>query len=122
VAIAGAAGGDGRLGVGRELASGPFDREAGPPVSYLLDRVVREAATAGDWRGHSGAVRVIITEPGDPVSLPDTLGLDSLPALARLEIQQVDSPGVRSTAEEVGTRPGAWSVLVRMQGQVAAPR
>lgn len=115
--IAGMARGEVPRGLGRVVASSPFDREAGPPVSYLLDRVVREAATAGSWRGRSGAVRVIIAEPGDSLALPDTLGLDSLPELARLEVQQVDSPGVRSPAERVGDRPGAWRVLVRIQGE-----
>ena len=110
--------GPGPLALSRELTASPFDADAGPPVAYLLDRLVRDAEEGARWRGHSGAVRAIIAEPGDSLVLADTLGLDSLPPLAMLEVQQVDSPGVRSTPERAAERPGVWNVVVRVQDEV----
>lgn len=118
VALTGASRGDAPLELGRQLTASPLNPETAPPVSYLLDRVLRRAVDRGPWQGRSGAVRVLIPEPGEPLVLPDTLGLDSLPEMARLEVQQVDSPGVAGPAQQVSDRPGAWNVMVRLQGQV----
>lgn len=118
VAIARAAAGEQPLLVGRTLTTNPLAADAPPPAAFVLDRLLRLVTEEGDWRGESGAVRAIITEPGDTLALADTLGLDSLPAGARLEVQQVDTPGVRAGPDAPGERPGAWNVLVRARDQV----
>ncbi len=118
VAISGAAAGDERLLVGRALTTNPLSSDAPPPAAFVLDRLVRLVAAETGWRGESGAVRAIITEPGDSLALADTLGLDSLPPGAQLEVVQVDSPGVQAAADETRGRPGAWNVLIRAREEV----
>ena len=105
------------LEVGDELARSPLSSRAPPPATFLLDRLV-EATRDGEWRGHSGAVRAIIASPGAVGALPDTLGLDSLPAGARVEVQQVDSPGVRGAVTDFNDRPGVFSVMLRLRNEV----
>jgi hypothetical protein len=118
VVIASAAGTGQPLGVARELTSNPLSADAPPPATFLLERLVSAVAEERGWRGRSGAIRVLIPEPGDTMLLADTLGLDSLPDDARLEVQQVDSPGVRSTAGRAPDGPGAWRVMLRVRDQV----
>ncbi|HUE76372.1 MAG TPA: hypothetical protein VMM83_00395 [Longimicrobiales bacterium] len=118
VVISGAAAGDQRLLVGRALTTNPLSGDAPPPAAFVLDRLARLAASETGWRGESGAVRAIITQPGDSLALADTLGLDSLPPDTRLEVLQVDSPGVRAAAEATSERPGAWNVLIRARDEV----
>ncbi|MBW3552665.1 MAG: DUF882 domain-containing protein [Gemmatimonadetes bacterium] len=117
-AIAGAAAGDERLLLGRELTANPLSANAPPPAAFVLDRLVRMAADEGRWRGESGAVRALITEPGDSLALADTLGLDSLPAGTTLEVVQADTSGARPAAEEAVRSPGAWNVLIRARDNV----
>lgn len=120
VAIADAAVAGRSLDVAGEVATSPLSPEAPPPATFLLDRLVRATSDKAPWRGHSGAVSALIPEPGDTLMLTDTLGLDSLPGGARLEVQQVDSPGVRALAGQVRGRPGVWSVLIRIRDEVQA--
>lgn len=116
--IAGAAAGDEELLLARRLTTNPLSSGAPPPAAFVLDQVVRMVAEEPSWRGESGAVRAIITQPGDTLALADTLGLDSLPAGTALEVEQVDTPGVRAPGEAAAERPGAWNVLVRARDQV----
>lgn len=122
-AIAGAAAGDERLLLGRELTANPLSANAPPPAAFLLDRLVRMAADEGRWRGESGAVRALITEPGESLALADTLGLDSLPTGTTLEVVQADTsaaprPGTAAEGEEAVQSPGAWNVLIRARDNV----
>jgi uncharacterized protein YcbK (DUF882 family) len=105
------------LAVGEELARSPLSSRAPPPAAFLLERLV-EATRSAEWRGRSGAVRAIIADPAGVGGLPDTLGLDSLPAGARIEVQQVDSPGVRGAVTDFNDRPGVFNVLVRLRNEV----
>ncbi|HUG41120.1 MAG TPA: hypothetical protein VMM12_11575 [Longimicrobiales bacterium] len=109
---------DGSLLLSRRLTVNPLAADAPPPAAFVLDQVVRMVGERAKWRGESGAVRALITEPGDSLALADTLGLDSLPAGTRLEVVQVDTPGGRAGAEESARRPGAWNVLVRSRDEV----
>jgi hypothetical protein len=118
VAIAGAAREGEPLRVGGELTANPLRASSAPPAAFVLDRLVRGLTDEGEWRGRSGAVRALIVEPGDTLRLADTLGLDSLPSQARLEAVRVDSPGVRAGGGDAGTRPGAWSLLIRLRDEV----
>ena len=117
-AIAGAAAGDERLLLGRGLTANPLSANAPPPAAFVLDRLVRLATNEGRWRGESGAVRALITQPGDTLALADTLGLDSLPSGTSLEVVQADTSGARPAGEEAVRSPGAWNVLLRARDQV----
>lgn len=120
LAIADAVAAGRRLGVSREVTASPLSPEARPPAAFLLDRLVRATTEAAPWRGYSGAVSVLIREPGDSLDLPVTLGLHSLPSGAVLELQPVDSPGVRAPPEQADGAAGAWNVLVRVRDEVQA--
>ncbi|NIP82905.1 MAG: DUF882 domain-containing protein, partial [Gemmatimonadetes bacterium] len=108
------------LNVAREVTASPVSSNAPPPAAFLLDRLVRATTEEAPWRGHSGAVSALITDPDGTLDLADTLGLQALPEGATLELQQVDSPGVRAPATQARGRPGAWNVLVRLRDEVQA--
>lgn len=114
--VADAAAGGEALRVSRDLATSPLSSTTAPPASFVLDRLITATQTA-EWRGRSGAVRAFIADNQDPAALADTLGLDSLPADASLELEEVDRPG---TAPGGGglDRPGIFNVLVRLSNQV----
>ncbi len=113
--VARAAAGGETLGVSRELATSPLSSTAPPPATFVLDRLLATTRTA-DWRGRSGAVRAVIANRSGP-ALGDTLGLDSLPADARLELEQVDTPAVRLSQDRLD-RPGVFNVLLRLRNEV----
>lgn len=117
VAIADEAAAGRPLTVARELTVNPLAPDAPAPAAFLLDRLLREVASEPGWRGRSGAVRVIVPEPGDTLLLADTLGLRDLPAGAHVEVEAVDSPGVRVAADQVA-RPGAWNVVLRVRDEL----
>lgn len=116
VVVIGAARSGEPLRVSREVATSPLSSTAPPPATYVLERVLATTRTA-EWRGRSGAIRVMIGEPGEPLALADSLGLDSLPEEARLEVEPVDSPG-RRTGPELADRPGVFRVLLRLRNRV----
>jgi uncharacterized protein YcbK (DUF882 family) len=108
------------LGVARELSTSPLSTSAPPPITVLLDRLMEDTRD-GEWRGRSGAVRAIITDPGARVALADTLGLDSLPEGARLEVREVGRPGTEPGAADPPTdRPGAFNLLLRVRNEARA--
>lgn len=91
------------------VTANPLSPEAGPQAAYLLDAAVRAFATE-EFRGASGAVRVIVKEPDDTLAAPD-----SLPAGAEVRIGA--SPTDTGTTAAPRT-PGVWNVLVAMRGAV----
>lgn len=105
------------LAVGQELVQSPLSSRGAPPAAFLLDQLVAATRTA-EWRGRSGAVRAIITRPGEPTDLADTLGITAVPEGAELEIQPVDSPAVSAAAEQLHEQPGVFNVLLRLRNQV----
>ena len=131
VVVANAASSAEPLGVARELSTSPLSTAAPPPITMILDRVLATTRRA-EWRGRSGAVRAIITDPGARTSLPDTLGLDSLPGGAGLELLEVGGDdrvapssapgGAAEPEEEAGAtdRPGVFSLLLRVRNEARA--
>ena len=110
------AAGGGALSVSRELATSPLSSTAPPPATFLLDRLLASTRTA-EWRGRSGAVRAFIANQPTGADLPDTLGLDSLPAGAQVELEPVESPG-RGVQGTESDRPGAFNVLLKVRNEV----
>lgn len=113
--VADAAAGGESLRVSRDLATSPLSSTAPPPATFVLDRIVSSTRTAA-WRGHSGAVRAIIADADDGV-LTDSLGLDSLPAEAAVELEEVDRPG-RRVVDDGGAEPGVFNVVLRLRNEV----
>lgn len=114
--VADAATGGAPLRVSRDLATSPLSSSARSPAPRVLERLAGGTRTA-EWRGRSGAVRALITEPGTRLALADTLGLDSLPAGVRVEVAEVDRPGARPVAASTD-RPGVFSVILRLGDRV----
>lgn len=110
------------LGVARELATSPLASTQPPPVERVLDRLMT-AVRSDAWAGRSGAVRALILEDADSARLARSLGLDSLPAGARVELDPTgEEPAPRGKAgaeARPGTeRPGVFSVLLRLRNSV----
>jgi uncharacterized protein YcbK (DUF882 family) len=103
--------GEGPPLLGRELTINPLSPDALPEPVYLLDAAMRGFAT-DDFRGQSGAVRVIVQAPGDTLAMPD-----SLPAGAQVRYgaSPADTAGTGSPA-----KPGVWNVMLAMRGAVRA--
>lgn len=91
--------------LGRALTVNPLSPEAVPEPVYLLDAAMRGFASK-QYRGQSGAVRVIVQAPGDSMAAPD-----SLPAGAQLRYgaSPTDTLGGASPA-----KPGIWNVMLAM--------
>ena len=109
-----AAGGE-SLRVSRDIATSPLSSASAPPARFVLDRLLASTTTA-EWRGRSGAVRAIIADR-EGLALSDTLGLDSLPAEALVELEDVARPGVRVGSDSLD-QPGAFSVVLRLRNEV----
>jgi hypothetical protein len=93
------------------ITDNPLSPNAAPPAAYLLEAAVRRFADA-DYRGASGAVTVLVQEPGDSLALPD-----SLPPEAVLEFAPVGGDSAQRT-RSAGS--GVWNVLVRMRSGIRA--
>lgn len=114
--VADAAAGGESFRVSRDLATSPLSSNAPPPATFVLDRIVSSTRTA-EWRGRSGAVRAIIADANDSGALTDSLGLDSLPAEAAIELEDVDRPGQR-VADDGDADPGVFNVVLRLRNEV----
>lgn len=91
----------------RAVTASPLSPESPPEAAYLLDAALN-SFTAKQFRGASGAVRVIVRKPGE------TIPVDSLPAGAQVRYAEGKDT---SAAPE---RPGVWNVVLAM-GAAARP-
>lgn len=92
------------------IARAPLDPAAPPAAAYLLDaalrRLTRDAVRPA--LGESGAVRVIVAEPGDTTPLPT----DSLPPEVEIEFRAATGDTtVRDTAGAPRS-PGIWDIVL----------
>ena len=85
----------------------PLSPEAPPQNAYLLDAAMRRFADK-EYRGQSGAVRVIVQAPGDSLATPD-----SLPAGAQVRYGASASD---TGAVSAPRTPGIWNLMVAMKG------
>lgn len=95
----------------RDVTASPLSSDAPPPAAFLIGAAVKALSAPATFRGHSGAVQVILANPGDStLSVPGSIGPDVRVALG----------SVRDTV--AGTRapasPGIWNVVLRL-GQIA---
>ena len=115
------------MSLARRLTSNPLSTGGAPETAYLLDALVRRFADVSDFRGESGALRVIVAEPGETPRLP----LDSVPEDVDVVLQPVDSAGREASAggggaqeragagaaggagAEGGSGAGAWNVVLQ---------
>lgn len=99
-----------RPGIAR-VATNPLSPSSPPPAPYLFDAALRQLAGSSNFGGESGAVQVVVAEPGAPPVLPDTLGRD-------VAVQYVSPQGDTATAVNGSPPPGIWNVLLRARGAV----
>ncbi len=102
--------------VGRRIsgAPSPLSRSAPPPATFILDAVFAALVDWDDVRGESGAVRIVVTEPGDTLRLPEDLPDE-------VAIEYVTGEPGSAPASATGPAPGGgrlWNLLVRMGGAV----
>lgn len=101
--------------VARQLGGGPISPmspDAAPPAAFLLDAALRQFTDFSDLRGESGALRVVIQEPGDTaLSLPDSLPAD-------VQVAYGAEGGAPTATGRPPESPGTWNLLLQMRGAV----
>lgn len=86
--------------------------DAAPPTAFLLDAALRQLTPSLDeFRGESGALNVVLVEPGDTGAV-----LDSLPAGVELGYRSTGTADSASGA--LPAQPGIWNVVLRMRDAV----
>jgi uncharacterized protein YcbK (DUF882 family) len=105
--------------IARRVAANPtpLSRDAPPSAAFLIDAALRQFASAEDFRGHSGEVRVVVRQPGEAAPIPD-----SLPEGVRPEYQAVGDAGapLPATGGAAPSEPGLWNVLLELRGAMRA--
>ena len=91
--------------IGRVTAN-PLNSDGPPEAAFLFDAALNRFSESVD-RGQSGAVNVVIQEPGDPLPKPD-----SLPE----GVEAVLAPPDDATQGNPAADPGVWNVLLRAGG------
>lgn len=105
--------------ISRQLTRNPLSPTAPPEPVFMVDALVSELADDLDiYRGESGAVNLVIAEPGDTAALPDVP--DSIPAgEAEVALRPVEGDTTALLpAGEVPSEPGIWNVVLRMRDAV----
>jgi uncharacterized protein YcbK (DUF882 family) len=105
--------------VARRLGGQPslLSPNAPPPATFLLETAIERFT---DWEelygGESGALRVVVEEPGDSVALPD-----SVPEGVEVVYRSVEA-GDTAQAVQQGDgsprTPGIWNVLLRVRDAI----
>ncbi|MGH7445232.1 MAG: YcbK family protein [Longimicrobiales bacterium] len=105
-----------RPAIASRIAANPLDPTGPPEAAFLLDAALRLVArsTVLPALGASGAVRVVVAQPGDsaPITLPD-----SLPAGVALEYRS--ATGDTTVRDTTSTpEPGIWDVVLSVRNAV----
>ena len=106
-------------GLTRGLTSSPFGGDGSSEVTFLLNTLVRETRDDVPLRGRSGALRVVIPEPGEGPPVPDSVASDVALELVPAPRGRVDSTAPPPTdaavpltsAGDLG--PGVWALSLR---------
>jgi uncharacterized protein YcbK (DUF882 family) len=89
------------------IIENPLSTTAPPATAFLLDAAVRRFAAQSALRGESGAVNVVVQQPGDSLPLPDSLPPDAV-------VEYVPAGG-DTLQRTPSAGAGIWNVLVRMR-------
>ncbi len=88
--------------------------DAAPPATFLLDAALRRMTPSlTEFRGESGALNVVLLQPGDTSSM-----LDSLPEGVEVGYRQAGAATTGSLAEGVPGEAGVWNVVLRMRDAI----
>jgi hypothetical protein len=104
--------------ISHALTSNPLSDEGPPTVAYLSDELVNAYAEDFDrYRGHSGDVKLVVTQPGEGIDVPAPS--QPLPAGARVEMQPTrGTSGQAVPATQAPASPGIWNLVLRMKDAV----
>ena len=89
----------------------PLSPDAPPPAPYLFDAALRRLVDVSQFGGASGAVQVLVVEPGETPVLPDTLE-------GEVTVEYVTPEGDSIAPGDSAPPPGFWNVLLRSRGEV----
>lgn len=100
------------------LTADPFDPASAPEAAFIMDAIVRRFSDVEDLRGISGNVRVVLTEPGEPMylALPDSLPADVVTELRLMQNGVVDlsAPGIAvDSLARAPAQSGVWALTLR---------
>lgn len=98
-----------RPGLAAHMTANPLAADAPPPAVYLLDRALRQLVDRSGFAGRSGAVQVVVQEPGEPGVLAGIA--DSV------DVQLRSDEGVVVTGD-TAPPPGIWNVLLRARASI----
>ena len=101
----------------RLLTANPLSSSSPPEAAFVLDALVRATSDVEELRGESGALRVVVVEPGQPLPVPDSLpeGVE-----VRVEPELPARGGTGQGGDERGgaTAPGISTLLLGMRNLV----
>jgi hypothetical protein len=98
-----------RPGLSARIAANPLSPDAPPPAAFLLDAALDRIVERSGYGGESGAVRVLVHEPGESpplAGLVDEAGDD-------VSLEYVTEAGDTVPATMGPPPPGIWYVLLR---------
>jgi hypothetical protein len=95
----------------------PLASTTPPDASYTLAAIMGQFVDWEEVRGASGAIQLVIQEPGDTLALPD-----SLPEGAQIAYTPPSGAADSAVTVDAGApdRPGIWNLMVRMHGAIRA--
>jgi hypothetical protein len=87
-----------------------------PDAAFAMEALLEQFIDWEDVRGASGAIRVVIREPGDTLLLPNAVPPEA--AIAYVPSGQPIDTAAAIAARARPTRPGIWNVLVGLKGAI----
>lgn len=91
----------------------PLSSNAPPATAFLLDAAIRTVmADLADLRGESGALNIVIPEPGASLPFPDTLGQG-----VDLVYRSADAAADTALVEDP-SQPGVWNLMLQIRDAV----
>lgn len=98
------------------VTANPLSAGSPPPAAFLLGQAMKSFAGAQTFRGHSGAVDVLLVNPGDSaLAVPG-----ALPPNVDVALGSATGGSDTVNAATPPTRPGIWNVVLRLGGVARA--
>lgn len=102
--------------VARRIGAEPtiLTPDAAPPATFLLDAALRQMTPSlAEFRGESGALQVVLQQPGDTSAV-----LDSLPEGVEVGYRPAGTTPTDSVEGRVPGEAGVWNVVLRMRDAI----
>jgi hypothetical protein len=96
----------------------PLSSTSPPDATFALNALIERFIDWEGVRGESGAVQIVLREPGDTLILPDALPAEA--AIAYVSEGGADTAAAAVSGSAPPDRPGIWNLLLRMSGAVRA--